>query len=575
MRRRLMILAMVLIGCLAAVISWQRAYDQGVAAAQAEGEAELQLYTEMTRGRLNQFRGVAAIYARDTLVKQALDMPTDAGLVDQLNRRLEYWNALSGAADTYVLNAQGLTMAASNWATTSSFIGENFAFRPYFQAAMRGQLGRYFALGTNTGVRGYYFAFPIRQPGAIVGAVVVKVSVERLEREIAPSGRVVFITDTSGVIIVSSQPGLHMQSLAPLSQQDIDAITRDRQFDLRKIHPIAPDAFAGALHLGLDMVPESWVLHIIKPLDAARRQAFVAAVLALVVWLAVSLIIALIAQRRRQLLERLAARSVVAQELEAQVAARTADLTNANENLRRAQAELVQAGKLAALGQMSAALSHEFNQPLTAIRTYTDNAIAFLGLGKQEQAKENMRRVMRLTERMAELSRSLIGFARKPRDTAQPTRLQDIIDETMALMRGRLERAGAIVTINVVQDLWVMGGQVRLQHVMMNLIGNALDATLGVGRVPDIAITAHIDGAMVNISVCDNGPGIAPEILDKVFDPFFSTKDVGQGLGLGLSISFNIMRDFGGSLHAANQPVGACFTVILPAAKAQGRKVSK
>ncbi|MEX0970140.1 MAG: ATP-binding protein [Paracoccaceae bacterium] len=566
MFRRILLAASLLALCIAAgFLGWQRAYDLGVAELRSRGATEMQLYMETTRGRLNQYRALAAVYARDPLVRAAVEGGADGPDIAPLNRRLEYWNAMSGSADTYVLDRDGLTIAASNWAQADSFVGNNFAFRPYYQMAITGQLGRFFGLGTTSGVRGYYFAFPIHRPGEITGAAVVKVSVARIERELAPEGATVFFTDRAGVIIISNDPDLRLRALGPIAPAHAEAILRDRQFDLGQIAPIDAGLFDGQLHLRQPMVPEGWTLHVVKSLALVRAQAWGAALLAGAVGLIIGLVAVVILQRRARLLERLEVRASAAQVLEAQVAARTADLTRANENLQRAQADLVQAAKLAALGQMSAALSHEFNQPLTAIRTYTDNALAFLGIGKREYAEENLKRVLRLTERMAELSRHLIGFARKPRETVRPTRLSDVIDETLSLMRGRIERADAKISVTNIGELVVMGGQVRLQHVMMNLLGNALDAALGAGRMPEIAIAASVEGGNVLITVDDNGPGIAPDLAEKVFDPFFSTKEVGQGLGLGLSISFNIMCDFGGTIEVSrNANGGARFTLGLP-----------
>lgn len=265
-------------------------------------------------------------------------------------------------------------------------------------------------------------------------------------------------------------------------------------------------------------------------------------------------------------------------ELEGLVSERTANLREANrhlerevrertqaeDDLRRTQGELVQAGKLAALGQMSAALSHEFNQPLAAIRTYSDNAVAFLDRGRAEQAGENLARISRLTERMARLSKHLTSFARKPRDTTEPVALDAVIAETRALLHARIERAGARIDDRLPPGIAIMGGQTRLQHVFMNLIGNALDAT---GDRPDPLVILRAeegDGGTVRVIVEDNGPGIDAGMIADIFDPFFSTKEPGKGLGLGLSISFNIVRDFGGHLEVENRGGGgARFVVTL------------
>jgi two-component system C4-dicarboxylate transport sensor histidine kinase DctB len=289
-------------------------------------------------------------------------------------------------------------------------------------------------------------------------------------------------------------------------------------------------------------------------------------------------------QRRRRLMERLLEREQSRALLEQKVSERTTELRESNlrleseigeriaaeGELRRTQADLVQAGKLAALGQMSAALSHEFNQPLTAVRAYAENALAFIERGSQEQAASNISRISTLTQRMAQLSRHLSSFARKPATDSAPVLLAEVFDETLGLLRGRLERAGiAPVVSGLNHGIAVNGGMVRLQHVFMNLIGNAIDALSG-RPAPLISILVSVSGDRVTIAVDDNGPGIAEADLPKIFDPFITTKEVGKGLGLGLSISYNIIRDFGGSIVAANRPEGgARFVVTLCRANAK------
>jgi two-component system C4-dicarboxylate transport sensor histidine kinase DctB len=213
---------------------------------------------------------------------------------------------------------------------------------------------------------------------------------------------------------------------------------------------------------------------------------------------------------------------------------------------------------------MSAALSHEFNQPLTAIRTYAENALAFLERGREDQASGNIARISTLTERMAQLSRHLSSFARKPGEGSRPVRLAAVLEETLGLLDGRLQRAGIVPEVTGLDDDPVVtGGMVRLQQVFMNLIGNAIDALAG-RPDPRLRIGAAVGAESVTVTVEDNGPGIAAADLPRVFDPFFTTKEVGKGLGLGLSISYNIVRDFGGTLAAENLAGGGVrFTVTL------------
>jgi two-component system C4-dicarboxylate transport sensor histidine kinase DctB len=338
------------------------------------------------------------------------------------------------------------------------------------------------------------------------------------------------------------------------------------------------------LHLTAPMAAEGWMLHLLVDTAPARTQSLAASLLAASLLLALALGATMFWQRRRRLMERLTEREAARVLLEQKVDERTTELQETNlrleseigeriaaeGELRRTQSDLVQAGKLAALGQMSAALSHEFNQPLTAVRAYAENALAFLERGSQEQAASNIARISTLTQRMAQLSRHLSSFARKPAADTRQVPLVEVFDETLGLLRGRLERAGiAPVVSGLDPDIAVTGGMVRLQHVFMNLIGNAIDALPGRAD-PMVLVTITVSGDTVTIVVEDNGPGIAEADLPKIFDPFFTTKDVGKGLGLGLSISYNIIHDFGGSITAENRPEGgARFVVTLCRAAAE------
>ena len=266
---------------------------------------------------------------------------------------------------------------------------------------------------------------------------------------------------------------------------------------------------------------------------------------------------------RRQLEMRVAQRTTELTHSNAQLVAEVAERTNAENSLRQTQAELVEAGKLAALGQMSAALSHEFNQPLTAIRTYSENAIAFYEASKPDRARENIDRVLRLTERMAQLSKRLTRFARKSGEDVFPVDLDPVVAEALELMSARLSRTDAQVSVTGQRGLVAFGGTTRLQHVVMNLVGNALDA-IPEDRRPRIGIDlSTTPEGQVALCVTDNGTGISDDAISRIFDPFFTTKEVGKGLGLGLSICFNIVRDFDGVMRASNRAEGGAQMLVL------------
>ncbi|MCI4660244.1 MAG: ATP-binding protein [Neomegalonema sp.] len=612
-RRLLMLIAALATLGLAMAITHHLASGRYQQELREQGRTTLRLYSEIINGWISRFRALAPIYAQNPEIISALRNPEDGVQLDLVNERLTRWTWQTGAADTYLLDQHGITIAASNWDQPISFVGNDYSFRPYFTMAMNGRLGQYFALGTSSGKRGYYFSYPVRDLQRTIGVVVVKVSIEQIEAELSSAQGEVFISDRSGVIVAAGRTDWRLRTLAPLDEDERAAIARSRQFDLDKLTAIpvsaltatAPEQGAlvsqqsgadGALsylHLSRVAPIPGWELHLLQPTRSTRSQILTATLLAGSAALAVILGAIVIWQRRRRLIEQLVERQAAQERLERAVTARTADLSASNAalarevaeriqaetDLRQTQSELIQAAKLAALGQMSTSLSHEFNQPLGAIRAYAENGVAFLDRGNLDRTRENLNRIARLTDRMAQLSKHLNGFARKPRDTVEPVNLALTIEEALALVNARVEKAGTRLSVDCPADLMVMGGQIRLQHVLINLVSNAIDACEGTEQ-PQIAITATRQSAegesrdangaeeRILLRVEDNGPGLSAQVLEKLFDPFFSTKETGKGLGLGLSISYNIVKDFGGHLWAENRmDGGARFSISLRQAR--------
>ena len=267
-------------------------------------------------------------------------------------------------------------------------------------------------------------------------------------------------------------------------------------------------------------------------------------------------------QLERRVEERTADLAEVNRQLESEVSERRAT----EQQLRRTQSDLVQAGKLAALGQMSAALSHEFNQPLAALKTYAENGVTLIERKRPDEARDNFSRIGRLADRMSSISRHLRNFAREPNQSLAPVLLSETLRDTLEIVTPRLKSADARVDVQIEPaNLTVVAGAVRLQQVLVNLISNAADAVEG-REDRRISVRATRNGEKATISVRDRGQGVADAIRERIFDPFYSTKGVGKGLGLGLSISYNIVKDFGGRLSVDNDSAGgAIFSVELEA----------
>ncbi len=562
-----------------------------------QNESTLRLVVAGLRGALMRFELVPKLVADKDDIRLLLKHPDDVSLVGRVNTELEEIAKNVGASDVYVLNQQGLTLASSNHNQSFSFIGQNFNYRPYFIDALAGKEARFFALGISSLVRGYYFSAPVRDEGKTTGVVAVKIGVENLEESWRSSKTQVIVTDKNGIMFMTSEAEWLFGLIHPLSDKSIREITSSRRYPLDRLKKL-PIRVTGSgsddggfiMTIPVDGNPQrfivsevfmedaGWQLQVLTPKAIATGRTLTTMAIVLLLILLAFLAGGLVLQRRARLMRSIELQKQTQDELENRVVLRTHDLNEANHNLKReveertqaeerlrsTQQELIQAGKLAALGQMSAALSHELNQPLAAVKSYADNARTYLQRDKTEKASENIRRISEMADRMAELGNHLKNFARRPKQKVDGAKLLDAIEVATRILSARLRNAGVELVVEPFDpDLTVKAGLVRLQQVLINLISNALDA---MEKHP--GNTVHVDVEVldnkVNINVRDYGPGIDDEIIRQVFDPFFTTKDVNKGLGLGLSISYNIVQDFGGSLTAANHlEGGAVFTVGL------------
>jgi two-component system C4-dicarboxylate transport sensor histidine kinase DctB len=575
--------------------------------ASARGEVTLRLAVAALRGHLSRYEALPALIADNADIRSLVLNPGDPRQRDWGNAYLEEINDLLESSDIYVMMPNGETIAASNYRGPASFVGGNFSFRPYFQDAMAGERGRFFALGTTSLKRGYYFSAPIDVDGVIRGVVVFKIDVDDIEASWRGGDHQVIVTDPEGIIFMTDRPDWLYASVLPLTAERLARTEAHRRYANAEIRELSVTRGSFAFDRELmtipvgnrekeflvveEQMPEAgWTVKVLLDTSSARAQASAAVALALMLIGLAGLIGYAIMQRRARLRERLELQRLAQEQLEGRVAERTAELATANrllesevrerrsteQQLRRTQADLVQAGKLAALGQMSAALSHEFNQPLAAVRAYAENASAFLERGRSERARENLDRISGLTERMASISRHLRNFARKPNQKLEPVLLAAVVAEAMEIVGWRLRAADADVRIVLAEpDLVVRACPIRLQQVLINLLSNAADAVDGASD-RRIEIGGERRGQRVAISIRDRGRGVPDAIRERIFDPFFTTKGVGKGLGLGLSISYNILKDFGGDLVVANHPEGgAVFTIELNPARMPVREAAE
>ncbi len=692
------------------------------------GQQQLDLHTANLKGQLGKYEPLPELLATNQWLVDLVDDPKDRDKVDALNRYLETANTISGASDTYLMDPSGLTIAASNWNSERPFIGRNFSYRPYFQEAMRGNLGRYFALGTTSNKRGFYFAYPIRKENKIIGAVVVKLSLSSIEEDWGRSDNEFIVTDPDGVVFLTTKKEWRFKLLRPVSDEIKSRIRESRRYTGMEFTPLSVDT-PGQLPTGADFIkiniptpqtymvqersmPEAgWKLLYLTRINPVHTEMAQVVSIAAILLAAAILFVLLWVQRRKRIRERLkyqleTQRQLQANEarieaildntqaglltldrdgtiefinrkakemlghpgddlighhlreyfssashgeieeiiddaesgvsvievmakhgngsmfptalsvgvlhryegkkiatihdishqkmqeedlrqahalLESRVEERTRDLTEANARLLReiderqraegalmqARDELIQATKLAALGEMSTGISHELNQPLAAIRAYADNARALIDHGRNDDALGNLLQISELTERMAQISAQLKIFARKGASQSVSVSLNAAVNNSLGMVQSAITEDNTRIRLYPADgEIFVLANVVQLEQVLVNLLGNALHAVEDNSGERRIDISAGVDGAEAYLRIWDNGPGIEEENLPKIFDPFFTTKKEGRGLGLGLSISYRLMDGMNGRLQAENHPDGgAVFTLYLPIAE--------
>lgn len=566
--------------------------------ASLQASSALRLAVSALSGHLSRYEPLPALIAEHDDIKDLISHPSDKALRDAANIYLKEINSLLESADVYVLTLDGNTIAASNYDSKTSFIGENFSYRPYFQEAARGMQSRFYARGTTSFVRGYYFSSPIRVDGQIRGVIVFKVDIDSIENSWRGGEYKLFVSDPEGIVFMTGSPEWLYSSTLPLNSARLQRTQASRRYAEAELKPLPITRSRLGDHTLMTMttadrreylvlsqyMPEAdWTVNVLMDTASVRAQARTT-IIAIVLFLCLAgLALAIVLQRRARLAERMRMQTEARNELEHRVEERTADLALVNQRieeeiaerrlteleLRKTQADLIQAGKLAGLGQMSAALSHELNQPLAAAKTYADSAAMLIDLERVPEARDNVRRISGLIDRMASISRHLRNFARKPNEKLGPVALDAVIADTLEIVSARLKTADADLLIALGNDaVMVHAGFVRLQQVLVNIITNAADAVEGLAD-RRIHVGAERLADKIILTIRDHGPGVPAAITERIFDPFYTTKGVGKGLGLGLSISYNIVKDFGGSLSVTDHPDGgAVFRIELEAAAA-------
>jgi two-component system C4-dicarboxylate transport sensor histidine kinase DctB len=561
----------------AAFAGHQLAMQNGLARLRDAADHRLDMLATGLDADLARFDYLPALLEMTPIVPALLGTPSDGSLRDAVNRYLDGVNATAGAEMLYVLDAGGTSLAASDWDRPGTTVGQDLSFRPYVIDALGQGRGRFYGVGITSRKPGYYLSYALRRDQPTRGVVAVKVNLEEAERAWRKLPGDVALIDQRGVVILSTRDDLKFRPMLPLDALQRAEVLRSRPYGEAGLQPLQwaqKEALARDVQVitldGVDQLSSTrtlrgapWqlvVLDDLAPVRVGARNAAITASLAMAVLL---LIAVTLWQRRRAVRQKLANQAALQaahDNLESTVVARTAQL-------RSAQGELVHAGKMAALGQMSAGVVHELNQPLTAMRTLSESAGILLDKSRFDDVRGNLQRIRGMVDRLARLTSQLKTFAHKSELPLAAVPMARAVADAQVIVAEATKKNGIAIEVDVQPaTLSAMAEEAALGSVLVNLMRNAIDA-MQASPQRTLRLEARPQEGRVILRVSDTGPGIQPDILPRLFEPFVTSKPAGAGLGLGLVISAQLVRAMDGTLRAANLPEGgASFVVDLPAA---------
>jgi len=540
---------------------------------QNKSKQRIDLYQNALRNELTRFNFLPFVIARD---EQLINWSFKQS--DQANIALESIKKASGANVLYIMDASGKTLSSSNWKSKTSFVNRTFAFRPYFKEALKGNNGQFFGIGTTSKKPGFYISTGVRNQEKVIAVTVAKVDLSVLENIWINAGENIFITNRDGVVILSSKKQWKYRTLRPLEESQIENIKAqkqfaniplvqllDNQFNTQKQLSIGGNKY---LHQEVDIKSPDWKIHYLIPtarVDALVIQSWTRIGLIFFGIMIVLLMLWLFQSRNK--LKTSLKESAELRELNDLLNTEIEHRQRVEDELLVAQKDIKRSSKLAAMGQISASIIHELGQPLAAMKTYIAGAIIYINKnGRDIQDKEVFDKLDSLVERMSRISEQLKFFSHSVEKDTSNIDVRKALDGALLVVGPTIEEHNIELIFDFEDKPYIINaGQIRMEQVFTNLISNAIAA---LEKSKNKRITVHmeiINNNQLVIKIEDTGKGISEEILHMLFDPFYTTKPSGVGLGLGLSISTNIIHEFHGSLTALNNTnEGASFIITMP-----------
>jgi len=555
-RSVVVVLALIALGSTAALylasVSHFRSSEIGGA------QNRLSIFSRSLNDALERFQHLPFVLARDELIRAAHTAESQ----DQLNDRLASFAKEAGLEAIYYMDASGLVLAASNYGAPVTFVGNNYGFRPYFRHAMEGERGEFFGIGATTGRPGYFVSEPVRDAsGTVVGVVAIKLDMSELQSAWEQGGEKVFVSNRDGIIVLASDPTWLYRALDPLDEAKKEAILDGRQFGNETLKPFdwvrAGDleaAVAGQQFVYVSGPAErlGWTVHYLLSEDRIYERAVLATFVLGIALLALLIVATYLRSRR------IRSALLVSQEDRRRLQLANAELAVAHE-------ELARTSKLVALGQLSASVTHELGQPLSAMRNY----IVAAEMADPSGGLQVIAKLKTVLERMEHVTSQLKFFAKPADQTFTTVSLQGVYSGAMDMIAHDVAARGVRIDDHVAPvPVNIHGDQLRLEQVTVNLLKNGLNA-LETSDEKTLSVSIRKINGHGLISIEDTGCGLGGRDLSQLQEPFHTTRASGDGMGLGLSIAAAIIREHNGRLTAHDtENGGACFTVEIPLADA-------
>ncbi|NIY92680.1 ATP-binding protein [Vibrio diazotrophicus] len=562
----------------------------------------LEMYNATLHSTIEQYNHLPFLLSQDRLIHTNL-VASDPDSLKALNLHLEEFNKELRTTALFILDPQGKAIASSNWNEEQSYISEDYSFRPYYTQAMKGQLGKFYGIGSTTLQPGFFLSSRIENEGKIIGVMVIKISLNDIEKAWSEGPDKIFVADEHGIIFLSVNPNWRLKSMNKLTSPVLETIEKTKQYNSNAMELV--ENYTCYEFLGIKLfntsktqsclfprnyrqyitIPEyNWKVASVSSMQEVYISIGVVASVILFIYLFLLMLF-------KYLRMRVHAQNVLKKNndyLEREVTSRTRALRKvdqyrlnemkdrmaAERSLQHIRSELAESNKLAALGQMVTEIAHEQNQPLAAIHALTDNARKMLDLNMYSEVDQNLNYITSVIERMSHNISEMKSFvSRNKVPKGNAANIIKAIYNSLALLNHNLERNCVERRINVSSSSLIVNcDSVGLEQIFSNLIINAVDA-MEDQPIKRLDITVREDDKKITVTIKDTGAGISSEVQSRMFDSFFTTKR--RGMGLGLAIVCEIVNNSNGTISADNHPDGGTmFTLTWDKLRGQDESTS-